>query len=202
MSQFPPPQPMYGQPGMPMQTSSANGWALTSLITGIIGCLLITPFIAIITGIVGFAKGAPPRSGRGMAVAGIVLGVLWLAGLGITAGVSYAGYKWFMDNIGKPAETAGRTFFVDLNKGDFEAAQKYMAPGFSKEKFDRLSAEIKELGAFQSFSLSEFDSKQNGNNFTLTVGGNATFQNGTKSFTAKFSVTPGSAVRIDDFELR
>ncbi len=201
MSQFPPPQPMYGQPGMVPQSSS-NGWALTSLITGIAGCLLITPFIAIITGIVGFAKGAPPRSGRGMAIAGIVLGVLWLAGLGITAAVSYSGYKWFMANIGKPAENAGRTFFADLDKGDYEAAKKYLAPEFSKEKFDRLSTEVKELGAFQSFSISQFDPKQNGNIFTLNVGGNATFQKGTKSFTAKFSASPGSPIRIDDFDLR
>jgi hypothetical protein len=194
---------MYGQPGMPTAPASqTNGFALTSLITGILGCLLITPFIAIITGIIGFAKGAPPRSGRGMAIAGIVLGVLWLAGLGVTAGVSYAGYKWFKENIAQPAENTGRTFFADLEKGDFDAAKKYLAPEFSKEKFDRLAEQVRELGAFQSFSLSHIDSKQNGKTYTLNVSGDAYFKNGSKSFSAKFSGTPGDQIRIDDLDLR
>ena len=51
----PPPSQYGGGPGMPMQPSRTSGAAITSLICGILGCLFITPIIAIICGIVGIS---------------------------------------------------------------------------------------------------------------------------------------------------
>lgn len=68
-----------GYPGGPPQT---NGWAVASLVTGIIGvCLvpLLSSLAAVVTGIVGLAQAGRRRgSGRGMAVAGLVLGAIGL----------------------------------------------------------------------------------------------------------------------------
>src|SRR5829696_6957905 len=101
MSQYPPapppyppmtpPPPGYGAPppGYPMPgASKSNGWAITSLICGIIGCLGLTSIGAIIFGALGIRKAnrEPQAGGKGLSIAGIVLGVLWLAMMGLFSG--------------------------------------------------------------------------------------------------------------------
>lgn len=97
----PPPQPGYGQPaygqpapayaaapGMPMQVAQPNGLALTSMIAGILALVLpcaglIAAVVAVVTGHMGLsrAKALPPQLARhGMAVAGLVMGYISLAG--------------------------------------------------------------------------------------------------------------------------
>lgn len=62
----------------PTRTSAA---AVTSLICGLLGCFVVTGIIAIITGIIGLRATRDPNvRGRGLAIAGLVLGVLF--GLG------------------------------------------------------------------------------------------------------------------------
>lgn len=80
-----PPSP-YGQPGgypggnygMPPPAAGTSGWAVTSLVLGILS--FIIPFLgslaAIITGAVGIQKTGPGRAGgRGMAIAGLCMGI-------------------------------------------------------------------------------------------------------------------------------
>ena len=85
MSQIPPPpQPVYPQPqGAPSQYSmqpqrQTSGSAVASLICGILGCVpLITGLLAVILGVMGLrATKNPKYTGRGMAVAGLILGLI------------------------------------------------------------------------------------------------------------------------------
>src|SRR4051794_8099165 len=75
----PPPPPMSSMPyasgGMePTRTSVA---AVISLICGILGCFVITGIVAIVSGIMGLkATKNPQVKGRGLAIAGIILGTL------------------------------------------------------------------------------------------------------------------------------
>src|ERR1700728_2634584 len=99
MSQYPPgvppgyPPPNF-PPGMPPGmgqgyfmpgASRTSGAAITSLVCGLLGCVpLVTGVVAVITGIVGIsATSNPAVKGRGMAIAGLILGLisvgLWLA---------------------------------------------------------------------------------------------------------------------------
>ena len=67
----------------------ADGLAVTTLVLGIAGFLVITIPVALILGVIAFARaGRQGRKGRGLAAAGLVLAVLWAAGLG--AGVMTA----------------------------------------------------------------------------------------------------------------
>lgn len=107
----PPPQP--APPGPPMQQgppgqppayyrAPTNGMAITSMVLGILGCIgliwLISPILALVFGYI--AKGQIDRSegrqeGRGMAIAGIVLG--WV---GIVIGLAMIAWMWwFFANI-------------------------------------------------------------------------------------------------------
>ena len=105
MSQYPPappqypptnpPPPGYGAPppGYPMPGArKSNGWAITSLICGIIGCFGLTSIGAIIFGVLGIKKAnrEPQAGGKGLSIAGIVLGVLWLAMMALFSSGIYA----------------------------------------------------------------------------------------------------------------
>src|SRR5271154_2442314 len=83
---YPPPPGSYPPPGayppgFPMpgarRTSAA---AIVSLIFGILGCIpFVGSTVAIRCGIIGFkAAGRPDVKGRGLAVTGIILGLIWL----------------------------------------------------------------------------------------------------------------------------
>src|SRR6266550_1464930 len=80
-----------GAPGggysMPPQRK-ASGAAIAALIFGILGCVpLITGLIAIVCGFIGIRTTRDPRySGRGMAVAGLILGLLSVVIWGVVGG--------------------------------------------------------------------------------------------------------------------
>jgi predicted Zn finger-like uncharacterized protein/prepilin-type processing-associated H-X9-DG protein len=77
--QYPPPG--YGYPPYPHPSGPTSGWATAALIFGILGfCLpIIGSLLGIIFGIVGISKTRESRAGgRGMAVAGLVLGIVTL----------------------------------------------------------------------------------------------------------------------------
>jgi hypothetical protein len=74
----------------------SNGFAVASLVLGIIGipafCSVLPSILAIIFGIVGInqaSKSGATGGGRGMAIAGIILGAI-----GAILGVAMIGKKW------------------------------------------------------------------------------------------------------------
>ena len=74
--------PGYG--GVPPQPSKTNGMSVASLVLGLVGiplCFLFVPsLLAVIFGIVGLnqIKSNPTQSGRGLAIAGLILGAVML----------------------------------------------------------------------------------------------------------------------------
>src|SRR3954466_4493019 len=145
MSQIPPQQPFgqqpvgqpaYGQgpgtpggpgaPGggysMPPQRKT-SGAAIAALIFGILGCVpLITGLIAIVCGFIGIRTTRDPRySGRGMAVAGLILGLLSVVIWGVVGGTAGMG-GWMAYRYTKPAREAAKQFASDLSAGNVDAA--------------------------------------------------------------------------------
>jgi hypothetical protein len=93
-----PPPGYYAPPPPPAQT---NWWAIVSLISGVLGGVLIS----VICGIVGLNKAKQGQGGRGLAIAGLVLSGLWV--LVFAAGII------FYFTIGKGTVTA-----TDVKVGD------------------------------------------------------------------------------------
>ena len=98
-SPFPPQQPA-GQPVVPggaytmAPQRQTSGAAVASLICGILGCVpLLTGLLAIILGIVGLRTNARATryTGRGMAIAGLILGLISLIAWGVIAGGGVVG---------------------------------------------------------------------------------------------------------------
>lgn len=114
-SGYPPPPPPYGNvppghpppygpyPGGPYPGAMyppphrpTSGWALASLIVGIVGfCVpVLGGVIATITGIIGIIRTRDGKlGGRGMAVAGLVLGMISLLIVGPLGVAGYVGYR-------------------------------------------------------------------------------------------------------------
>ena len=151
MSQFPPPQsPVgYAPPGMyPQQRTSAA--AVTSLIFGILGCLVVTGLIAVITGIIGIsATKNPAVKGRGMAIAGLILGLVGMVGGGLCIGFGgYAGVMAYKEM--KPAYESATGLVEAASAGDIDKAMKFVdTTKVSKEQLGDIINDLKTLGKFK-----------------------------------------------------
>jgi hypothetical protein len=80
----PPPTPP-PQPATPVYSAApktgTNGLAIASLVCGIVGCFTVTAIVAIVLGFVArnqIDQSAGMQQGSGMALAGIILGFIWL----------------------------------------------------------------------------------------------------------------------------
>jgi hypothetical protein len=80
--------------GGPQKTS---GLAIASLVCSLICCIPVIPIIGILLGLVAMISigGDPAKKGKGLAIAGIILGVVITAGQGVVGYRMYAGYTIF-----------------------------------------------------------------------------------------------------------
>lgn len=174
-----PPPPSTPAPQYAPQPSTTNVWAIVSLITGLVGCLFITPLIAIVTGIIGIATAKPPKGGKGMAIAGIILGILWI-GVGIGSYFAvYAGVQWVQTQVANLAKEPTMGFLNSLQEGNVDDVKRE-AGQLGEGKLQELAAQLKPLGKCQDITFAS-PSYQN-NNGVVTVGfsGTAKFENGTR----------------------
>ncbi|MGX9789408.1 septum formation family protein [Mycobacterium sp. MMS18-G62] len=85
---YPPPPPLpyqeYPQGYYAPPQSQTNGWAIASLILGLVGAVLFS----VICGIIGLNRAKKGQGGRGMAIAGLVLSALWVV-VGVIAVVFF-----------------------------------------------------------------------------------------------------------------
>jgi hypothetical protein len=89
------PTPAPATPGYPSTAapSGTSGLAVASLVLGITGCVLfacflVVPILAVILGYLALdqiADSGGARRGRGMAIAGVTLGWVWIGVVGVLA---------------------------------------------------------------------------------------------------------------------
>ena len=174
MSQMPPPPPQppyppqpqgqpYGQPpgtpgaagaySMPPQRQT-SGSAVASLICGILGCVpFITGLLAVILGIMGMRTTRDPKyTGRGMAIAGIILGIISLLFWGFLGGTAGIG-GWMAYTYTKPAREAARQLASDLSAGNIDAAQARCTSQVTRDQLVAASDKLKAWGAFQDTTM-------------------------------------------------
>jgi len=207
MTQMPPPPSMPYQPGMQNpynQPARTNVAAVISLICGILGCMVITPIIAVITGIVGIVQAKTLKSGRGMAIAGLILGILWIVGAaGIFGSIAFVSHRhggfvnWAVGAGTKQQMTVVLNNLADGNT----AAVKPFLPVYTDDQLDALSAELKPLGHVKDISFSSFVTNTTNGQVSSTYAGTITFENGTRDFDASGG-TSGNALTINKLELK
>jgi len=193
----PPMPPGYGQQpygqqpygGYPPQPTGTSGAAIGSLICGILGCIpVITSLLAVILGIVGIkATGNGRQGGRGLAIAGLILGLLGLIGW-----VSMGGMMVFGFGQAKKLATNNCTPFVQaISAGDYSKASAYST--MSETDMQALHDEISGWGNLQDMTVNKFNLEKNaGTPGHMNMSGHATFATaGTKDFDVELESQSG-----------
>jgi hypothetical protein len=185
MTQFSPPPPQY-PPNLPGQAYGApspqktNGPAIASLVCGIIGCVpFITSLAAVVLGIVGIKKTKNPQvGGKGLAIAGLILGLVGIAGWSLFGGGLYTAYV-----ISKPARAAAHQFAADLAAGNVDAATAATA-GIAREDLADVSQKLQPWGTLTNVTLPGFNYRADAGGEFYELAGVATFATaGPKTYT-------------------
>jgi uncharacterized membrane protein len=118
---FPPPiQPYASGMYLPPMQPRTSGAAITSLVLGLLFCVpFVTGLGAVLAGLIGLSTTRKPNvSGKGLAIAGLILGLLSVVGWGVIAGLFGAAWK-----LAAPDRKTAVTFVQDLCNGNNAAAQ-------------------------------------------------------------------------------
>jgi hypothetical protein len=181
---------MPGQPyGAAPAPQKTNGPAVASLVCGILGCVpFITSLAAIVLGIVGIKKTKDPRvGGKGLAIAGLILGVLGLGMWGLFGGGIFA--------LIKGTETqreVARQFLKDLSAGNIEAAMVQTNGGIPREDVVKLSEQMKAWGPMSDATIMGVSAEPG----KTQVGGVVTFGTTAKAFEAVVVRMPDGSYKI------
>jgi hypothetical protein len=190
MSQLPQPEPGLGPqdfapigtpvgPGAPLpRKPRANAWAITSLATGVVGCVPVVGVIAIITGIVGLKKANDPRfGGRGLAIGGIVLGVLG------TLFAVFFGSLFFglLTATGQPRQLA-QDFVKMTSEGAADTAAHYTAKTIPRAQLDIWASQMQQWGKYQDLTSTSSSIDVTGGLTVCQLSGTATFADGDHPF--------------------
>lgn len=109
----------YGGPSSPLpgQSTGTSGLAVASLVLGIFGIFMITAVLSLIFGFVGLGKiRRTGQSGKGLAVAGIVMSAVWIVVV-IALGVASAGNQAQRSSNGQ-INKGGNLSVLSLKSGD------------------------------------------------------------------------------------
>jgi hypothetical protein len=191
MTQYPPPPssqfpPAYVDPNAPR---GSNGPAIASLILGIIGCVpFITGLCAVLLGIVGIRKSSrePLIGGKGLAIAGLILGLLSITGWGIISGVLGTMYVQ-----SKPATIVAQQFLQDISAGNIDAALANSS-GLTADQLQTLSKQIAPFGTLNSTKLFGFNFTSRNGQSVIPISGVAYFSKGPKSCALEMIKTGGT----------
>lgn len=211
MSQFPtppPPPPPGGYPpgGFPPQgyapagpgspfgaapPRGSNVPAVLSLILGILGCIPLAAPLAVILGVIGIGKSASARKGKGMAIAGLLLGLVFTA---IYVGGFY-GYQTYI----KPLTQTATGFVQKLAQADVSGARAYTTSAVSDKDLQQASDTIRTLGELKDLQLKP------GQPMTLDdmrLSGQAIFEKGTRQVNVRITKQADGAYKITEFTIQ
>jgi hypothetical protein len=199
---YPPNFPPYASPGtqgysLPPQ-GRTSGAAITSLVCGLIFCVpFVTGLVAIITGFVGIsATKNPAVRGRGMAIAGLILGLLSLAGWGLFGG----GILVLIHGSG-PERAFAKQYVSDLSAANIDQCVQNSSSRLTKDQIEALSKTTQGWGALNDTTVVAFSLNNNNGNFTGTVSGGCKFASGTHTFVMTL-VKESGALKVDTFQWR
>jgi hypothetical protein len=199
MTQFTPPPASqfpvsYGNSG---GRQRANGPAITSLVLGILGCVpFITGLLAVLFGIIGLRKTRDPYvGGKGLAIAGLVLGIVSL--LGWTFQVGGAAYLYLQY---KPAVAVAKQFVQDVGAGNIKAAEA-ASTGITAAELQAEKQKLATNGALQSTNFFSFRSTSFNGQTVMHLGGTATFANGQKACDVDL-VKTGGTYKVTAFKVQ
>jgi hypothetical protein len=199
MTQFTPPPPPpfrldYGYGNAPRR---GNAWAVASLVLGLLGCVpFITGVLAIVFGALGIRKTRDPSAGgQGLAIAGLILGIISVVGWTGFAGLLGYGYQH-----SKPAQIVARQFLQDVAAGNVAAAAAN-STGLTTAQLQAQTTQMIPFGTLKSVNFSTFNVSMNNGQTTVHLGGTAAFSNGPRTCTFDLANT-GAIYRVTAYSVQ
>ena len=174
----PPPTPLpaipYGPP-----PRGANGWAIASLVCGILLCVpLLTGAAAAVTGFIGLRR-SRDLGGRGLAIAGLILAAVNLL---LWSGLGVGGYAVYRNSI--PVRAAARRFALDLAAGNTAAAGA-KAPSLTPAALKTAADYLKPFGTPTAVSFSSVRANSFNGVTDWTLAGTLTYPTRTVTYNAR-----------------
>jgi hypothetical protein len=198
---YPPNYPPYVPPGMqgpggysmqPMGKTSAA--AVTSLVCGLLLCIPLAVIVAIITGIIGIAATSNPMvRGRGMAIAGLILGIVGLGLWGIGGGTALV-----MFQHSKPQRVFARQYVSDLIAGNVDQCVQHSSGNLSKDQIALYSKQAQGWGTLNDMTVLGFMVENSNGTFSGAISGVCKF-GGTPHTFALTLVRESGVLKVDTF---
>ncbi|HEX4054583.1 MAG TPA: DUF4190 domain-containing protein [Tepidisphaeraceae bacterium] len=186
----PPPLPPievgYGY-GYAQAPRRSNGFAIASLVLGILGCIpFLTGLLAIVLGVIGIRKTRDSSvGGKGLAIAGMILGIISVLGWS-----GFGGLMGYAYRESKPAGVVAKQFLRDISAGNINAAMAN-STGLTAAQLQTQNRQMISLGPLQSVSISSFNLSTFNSQSIMSLGGAATFASGPKTCTFNLVKTGG-----------
>ncbi len=170
--------------------------AIASLVCGLLVCIpFVTGLAAIILGFVGIKKTSNPQvTGKGLAIAGLILGVLSLGGWSAVSVGAYVAYQ-----MTAPVRELTEKFTRDLSEGKIDEALALSVEGTDRAALVAASDKMKPWGAFQSIVITQYNLADTNGSGEVTVGGPAMFATASKTYTMTLKKT-GTEYKVSKFD--
>jgi hypothetical protein len=193
--------------GSMMVRPRTSGTAITGFVLGLLLCVpLVTGLGAIVFSAVGMrATRQPLVRGRGMAIAGLILGIvsvlLWIVALAVGGGIGV--FTWSIFS----ASSAPRAVLVDfaghVAAWDIPAAQAECDPSITATDLDDLHTKLAAMGTYTGItSTSVFMSAGTGKSTTCTLRGIAQFSSGAHLFDAVLVKDASGTWKVTSFHVK
>jgi hypothetical protein len=184
---------------LPPAGKGSNVPAILSLICGILGCIpVITSLAALILGLVGISLAKNPRvGGKGLAIAGLILGIIGLLLWGGIGAGMYWGYSQAMKLAVRP--TTG--LMSSLSAGDLQKARTFVTANVTDEELLAASNSLKNMGQCLDAKFRSFEGSATGGRRVMQLTGTAVFEKGQKQLTVHFGPDPNGELKITSFTL-
>jgi hypothetical protein len=172
-----------------------SGAAITSLVCGLLMCIpFVTGLIAVITGIIGIGTtGNPAVRGRGIAIAGLILGILSLGFWGIGGGAAAV-----MFQRSKPQRDFARQYVTDLIAGDTDKCVQNSSSNITADQIDVYSKQAKGWGTLNDMTVLGFLVENNNGTFSGAITGVCKFNKQPHTF-ALTLVKESGVTKVDSF---
>jgi hypothetical protein len=134
---------------------------------------LLTGLLAVVFGIAGIRSTRDPRvAGRGLAIAGLVLGLVSLVGWSLFGGLVGVGYV-----RSKPARAAAEQFTADLSAADVTTAQSRCTSTVARPTLEAAAAAMRPWGPVSNMTSSQVSYGVYNGSETCGLNGVAVFAN-------------------------
>ena len=189
----------YGQVS-PVPPSRMSKSAVTSLVCGIIVCIPIAPLLAIIFGFMGLGKTSNPQvRGRVLAIIGLILGFLGVAGWATGGYVGWRMYQGVVAAIA-PIRITGEQFATDMGSGDTAHAATLVSSKVTAADILQFSTKFRALGKYKGFRDEGWNGTRSPGAKTMEFNGTASFDSGDQPAIVRI-VFDGKDPKIDDVEI-